>query len=83
MNSLSAFKQYLEESCGIVRWSPSERDLKDIAQRVVRAHPRSADELATIVIDVCPGLTRLATEGVDNSDLRTLLALAAAAAAKG
>lgn len=83
MSSLSEFKKYLEEHCGIVRWSPSERDLKEIAQRVTRAQPRSADELAIVVLEVCPDLIRLSMEGLDNSDLRALLALATAAAAKG
>lgn len=82
MCSLSEFKLELERKLKIIKWSPTEPDLIAIAQEVARSQTLEPADLSVIVSRVCPTL-RIATEGLDNSDLRTLLALAAAAATQG
>lgn len=67
----------------IIEWSPSEFVLKTIAREISKTQPQTIGQLSAIVSGVCPGLLTIATEGVDNSDLRTVLMLAIAAAAKG
>ena len=79
-SSLSEFKLGLERTLKIVSWSPTEHDLITIAQEVARGRVAGSDDLSNIVSRVCPGTLRMVTEGLDNSDLRTLLVLAAAAA---
>ena len=81
--SLSEFKQGLERTLKIVSWSPTEHDLITIAREVARARVNAPDDLSNIVSRVCPETLRIFTEGLDNSDLRTLLILATAAVAQG
>lgn len=83
MNSLAQFQKSLEISCRIARWSPSDSDLKEIARRISIFRPDSPSDAASIVNKVCPNTLFSVMEGLDNSDLRTLLALATAAATQG
>ncbi len=83
MPSLLEFKRCLQSSCSIAHWSPSDSNLREIARRLDRSRPKSRADAARIVIEVCPGTIFAVMEGIDNSDLRTLLALATAAATKG
>jgi hypothetical protein len=81
--SLTNFKAELERTLRIVKWDPSERDLMTIAQRAASTRWSSPADLRRIVVEVYPKALFLNLEGLDNSDLRTLLALATAAASKG
>lgn len=72
----NAFKVEIEKSCRIVSWNPSQRQLEEIARKIQLAKPKSASQVESIVVSVCPDTTFMCLEGVDNSDIRTLLALA-------
>jgi hypothetical protein len=74
--SYSVFKKEVEKLCGIVSWTPSQKQIENIAIEICRAKPKSKSEVERIVASVCPGTTFICLEGVDNSDIRTLLALA-------
>ena len=82
MSSLTDFKAELERTLRIVKWDPSERDLMTIARRAASTRSNSPADLTSIVVEVYPNARFLNLEGLDNSDLRTLLALATAAATK-
>lgn len=83
MPSLTDFKAELARTLCIVKWDPSERDLMTIARRAAGIESNSPADLTIIVAEVCPGALFVMMEGLDNSDLRTLLALATAAATQG
>jgi hypothetical protein len=83
MNPLDQFRDSLEQTCRIARWSPSKGELKEIARRIAVTQAMSLEKAASVVIAVCPDTLFSVMEGVDNSDLRTLLALATTAATQG
>lgn len=83
MSAVAAFKRALEGSCRIIKWEPSDQQLKEIARRFVAKRPATLGAATVIVADVVPATLFLATEGLDNSDLRALLALAGMAATQG
>jgi hypothetical protein len=75
--SLSNLKKELESTLLITKWSPSDNDLKLIASRLkqLRGKP-TKNAVQQIVLDVIGSYESIALEGVDNSDLTTLLLLA-------
>lgn len=83
MRTLTDFKAELERTLRIVAWNPSQQDLRTIASQVACLRTNSRHEIARIVVEVYPNARFLSLEGLDNSDLRTLLALATAAATQG
>jgi len=83
MSAAATFRRALEGSCGIIKWAPSDQQLKEIARRFVAKKPSTLGAAAGIVTDVVPGTLFIVNEGLDNSDLRALLALAGAAATHG
>lgn len=83
MAPLRTFQRELERTLRIASWQPSEKDLHAIARRCSRFRNPSKADLAGAVLEVCPNTTFQFLDGVDNSDLRALLALAAAAASEG
>lgn len=83
MSASITFRRALERSCGIIKWAPSDQQLKEIARRFVVERPSTLGAATGIVVDVVPGTLLEANEGLDNSDLRALLALAGAAATQG
>lgn len=74
MNNLSEFKSHLEKLFKIAYWNPTTSQLKQIAN--VCTKNTSVDDLHAIVTTVCPDTIFVSQEGIDNSDIRTLLALA-------
>lgn len=76
MKNLANFKAELEKTCKIVSWNPTQSQLEKIAQELARTSPRSLNDAESIVLSIYPNATFLALAGVDNSDVRTLLALA-------
>lgn len=80
MTDLTSFKNHVEELLDIAWWEPSQHQLIEIAREFARNPPRDRGEALAIVKALCPAITFKAFEGVDNSDLRALLALAIVAA---
>lgn len=80
MSLSPSFKKHLEQLCGIAAWSPTTTQLEEIAGRIKTEGAQDVAAVQEIVHAVYPGATYLMLEGVDNSDVRTLLALAIAAA---
>lgn len=76
------FQKQLEADLRIYSWDPSSEQLAEIAREIARLQPMDKAGARAIVAGICPALL-LTTEGEDMSDLRTLVALALAAAAKG
>lgn len=83
MTELTDFKRKLEQDLKIARWSPTDSELREIARRISSAKPQTADTPHTAVVEVCPGTLFRVEEGIDNSDIRALLALATNVAKKG
>lgn len=80
MSFSPSFKKHLEQLCGIAAWNPTTAQLEEIARRIKTEGVQDVAAVQGIVQTVYPGATYFALEGVDNSDVRTLLALAIAAA---
>lgn len=80
MADLQLLKTTLEKICRIRSWSPSEADLTKISKRLIASSPSTLDEILDIVRDFIPSARYDLAESVDNSDLRTLIALANEAA---
>lgn len=72
----NALKIEIEKLCEIASWNPSQQQLEEIANEISRIKPKNINEIGGIVTSVCPGTTFICLEGIDNSDVRTLLALA-------
>ena len=75
--SLDILKKELEAALLITDWSPSTAELKEIARRlkVFKGEPNKAN-IAHVVLEVVGSYKAISLEGVDNSDLTTLLLLA-------
>lgn len=69
------FKQELEVACDIAQWSPTEPQLLKIAN-YVRNNPSKVEFTSEYIIEACNEVVFHLNEGVDNSDLNYLLALA-------
>lgn len=75
--STESLKNELEAALSITDWSPTESQLNEIARQI-----RSLDSAASktniekIVLDVVGSDTCMTMEGVDNTDLTTLLLMA-------
>ena len=80
MSKIELFQDRIANLFGIVEWEPTSVELSEIARRFSAKPPETAEEALAIVQAVCPPKLFLTTEGLDNSDLRALLALAIAAA---
>ncbi|MGF1719663.1 hypothetical protein L4D20_06400 [Vibrio kyushuensis] len=75
--SLNILKKELEAALLITDWSPSTAELSEIAKRLraFNGEPNKAN-IGNIVFDVVGSFESMILEGVDNSDLTTLLVLA-------
>lgn len=69
-------KLSLENTCRIISWNPTSSQLETIADQLVKTKPANLNDVEIIVTNICPDSTFMILEGVDNSDLRTLLAIA-------
>jgi hypothetical protein len=72
----NALKMEIEKACMIASWQPSQQQIEKIANEISRTKPTSESEVEGIVASICPDTIFTCLEGVDNSDVRTLLALA-------
>lgn len=75
MSSHISFKIALEQHCKFV-FQPSSNQLTQIAIDIVSRKPQSSGDVFDIVKKTCPDVLAVLLEGLDNSDLRTLIALA-------
>ncbi|TPG73746.1 hypothetical protein [Pseudomonas mandelii] len=73
---LQALKSYIETAFKFVGWHPSDKQLQEIARRIRTSQPLTQEALVEIVEDVSPHHTVWAVEGIDNTDLDTLLMMA-------
>ncbi|KWB76392.1 hypothetical protein [Burkholderia ubonensis] len=80
MKDTQLFKKQLERLCNIWTWNPTDAQLAEIARQFALKPPNTVSEAHAIVRAVYPGAQYMVMEGIDNSDLRALLALAIAAA---
>lgn len=71
-----SLKVEIENACSIVSWDPSHKQIEMIINEIAQKRPNSVNEIVGIVASVCPDTTYACMEGIDNSDIRTLLALA-------
>ncbi|MDD2468330.1 MAG: hypothetical protein PHI97_30490 [Desulfobulbus sp.] len=83
MNKLNQLKKELERTCKIYKWNPSTEQIANILREINELHSLdksiSLPEITGIVSSNCPDALFLVQEGVDNSDLNTLLAMAISA----
>lgn len=75
--SLNILKKELESALLITKWSPTDRDIKEIAKQLkeFRGEPTKTN-IERIVLGVVGSYEAITLEGEDNSDLTTLLLLA-------
>ena len=75
--NLQTLKSELESALLITKWSPTENELKKIAKKLkeFQGKPTKAN-ISKIILNVVGSDEAIGLEGVDNSDLTTLLLLA-------
>ncbi len=75
--SIQLLKKELESALLITSWSPSDDQLRDIAQKLreFKGKPNKVN-ISKVVLSVIDSYESMMLEGVDNSDLTTLLLLA-------
>ncbi len=73
-------KEQLEKICKIRRWSPTQAQLVSILNHfeneIRKGKSHTISDCQGIISSYCPGTSFYFYEGVDNSDLNTLLLLA-------
>ena len=75
--SLDNLKKELEAALMITKWSPTESELKEIAKRLKEfGGEPTRSNIGRLVLDVVGVYEAISLDGVDNSDLTTLLMLA-------
>ncbi|MCG3740679.1 hypothetical protein [Vibrio cincinnatiensis] len=75
--SIENLKKELETALLITDWSPTEADLNEIARRMkVLGSSATKGDIEEIVYDVVGPYECMLMEGIDNTDLTTLLLLA-------
>ena len=67
------FKMALESFCKIHSWAPTENQLVKIASALSIEKPTTLSNAQGLVSRYCPSVIYSLEEGVDHSDLRTLL----------
>jgi hypothetical protein len=76
MDHLENLKKQLERDCLINTWNPTAFQLQQIATRLANFAALKKGDVTAIIVSVCPHTRFLVMDGIDNSDLRALLALA-------
>lgn len=75
--SIQNLKREIEAALQITNWSPTENHLHEISARIMRLDSSASKaDIAKIVNDVFGSYQSLNLDGVDNTDLTTLLLLA-------
>ncbi|WP_047552189.1 hypothetical protein [Methylotenera sp. G11] len=75
--NIRSFKAELESALMITKWSPTDNQLLEIAKKLknFKGEPTKSN-VEKVVLDVLGSYEARMLEGVDNSDLTTLLMLA-------
>ena len=75
--NIDLLKKELETALGIISWEPSDDDIREIAERLkkFKGEPTKSN-IEKIVLEVVGSCQCMSMEGLDNSDLNTLLILA-------
>ena len=75
--SLQLLKEQQESALLITHWSPSDKQLKEIAQKLreFEGEPNKSN-ISRIVLSIVDSYEEISLEGADHSDLTTLLLLA-------
>jgi hypothetical protein len=71
----SDLKNELEKSYSIVQWNPSKEQLKKIAI-YIQSNPDNLNDVSSYIGELCDDVLLGLCEGLDNSDLNYLIALA-------
>ncbi|HIF6198069.1 hypothetical protein CGI23_24675 [Vibrio parahaemolyticus] len=75
---MNEFKRNLELLCEIAEWEPSEQQLLQVRNEILRVSKQreiTENDVKIIVCDLFPDATYFCMEGVDTKDVETLLAL--------
>lgn len=75
--NISALKDELELALRITEWSPTEEQLLEIARKLndLKGKPSKSD-INRVVLQVVGSYKAILLDGIDNSDLTTLLMIA-------
>ena len=73
--SKDEFKVELEIALGIAKWHPTDDQIEKIANYII-SNQDDIDSVKPYILNICNDITWLGLEGIDNSDLNYLLALA-------
>lgn len=76
MQNLLQLKSELEKVLKITSWNPTQEQLASIAVALAASNIPSISKVERVILSVCPDTKFVITAGVDNSDLRTLIAIA-------
>jgi hypothetical protein len=71
----TALKLELERAYGILEWSPTNEQLLKIA-KFIQENPDDLVLVSSYICEICTVGDLYVTEGIDNSDLNYLIALA-------
>ncbi|CRM19596.1 hypothetical protein [Pseudomonas sp. 24 E 13] len=61
-------------------WSPTNTQLEELARKLAEANASSIKDVSEVFSEMFPSLRYDGMEGIDNSDYKTLLAMAIASA---
>ena len=70
-------KKLLIEFVDLSGWEPTDPQVDEVRRLIIATRPSSPDELKAIVYEACGITEGISLEGIDNSDLNAVLAMAA------
>ncbi|WP_119738997.1 hypothetical protein [Pseudomonas sp. Larv2_ips] len=73
---LEQLKEEILKVCRILNWKPTDVELVEIARQLSKLHSPTLQDVHVVVAKVCPDQLYLDLQGIDNSEIKTLLALA-------
>jgi len=74
---MEQFKRQLEKDLLIIKWNPTQEQLKEIKNRILQLkEPVKKSDIEKIVLEIYGSYECIVLESVDNSDLSLLLKLA-------
>ncbi len=69
-------KKLLIEFVDLSGWEPTESQVSEVRRLIIETRPSSPDELKAIIYKACDITEGVSLEGIDNSDLNSVLAMA-------
>lgn len=73
---LARLKELVISLVDIPEWEPTDSQAAEVHRLLNKTKPSTPDELKAIVYEACNISERATLEGIDNSDLNAVLALA-------